>query len=394
MRTLSLCVYAVLLVLIHGMDDLFTQDATRNGKKSAKMEDYFIQDVIKNAGRRTRDNLFNRDAIQQDNPRDLESGDDYINYLVDKNGNEYEPYSLAWRYLGMYIDCDFEDNEEEYEGEYDGDPERFLEGDDGDDCDRVLLWAAYVDPRYKGGSIGEYQFYDILTDSWDKSTCQTRRCARMDCHEPGTHFKLVGVFKETDGAYDWAEQLFKHEGYCVWGGDNEESHDEEGGEHEDVYEFMSGRLESWPEECIQLYLPDYYGNTLYLNVLPQGEGNITMGVFSDESCTKVSTTTTWSDYIVMYYSNYYGSDYGQEQAEKWEGYMESWNKYMNTFKICQPCRAYSHTVNVNDDEHDRFLENENDGEGDEEQWGYNCYDDAGYTNVNQVRRMFVTFLTG
>jgi hypothetical protein len=60
--------------------------------------------------------------------------DNYVSYLVDRNGNAYEPYSLAWRYLGMYIDCDVDaqgDNEE-----------RFLDRGDDDDCQRTVLWAA------------------------------------------------------------------------------------------------------------------------------------------------------------------------------------------------------------------------------------------------------------
>jgi len=121
--------------------------------------------------------------------------------LVDDNGDPYEPYALAWRYLGMYFDC-YNDNQE--------------------GCSRVVLWAAYIDKRYKGGSIGEYQYYNISNNSWDKSTCKTRRCAKMDCHEPNTHFTLLGVFKELDGMEDWAEQLFKHHGYCVWDEDGYE----------------------------------------------------------------------------------------------------------------------------------------------------------------------------
>jgi hypothetical protein len=203
----------------------------------------------------------------------------------------------------------------------------------------------------------------------------------MDCHEPNSHFKLVGVFKETNGFYDWGEQLFKHEGYCVWN-------------DEDTYEFMTGRLESWPSQCTQLRLPDSNGDTLYLHMLPLGEGNLTMGVFADSSCTQVSSTTTFYDYVVMYYSSYYyGSDYGTAQAEVWEEYIEQWNEAMSTWKICQPCRAYSTSQNYDNDNHDdhRFLENnENDGEGDEEQWGYNCYDDAGYTNVNQVSSDYIS----
>lgn len=32
----------------------------------------------------------------------------------------------------------------------------------------------------------------------------------------------------------------------------------------------------------------------------------------------------------------------------------------------------------------RRIREENDGQGDAEQWGYDCYDDAGYRNCNQV----------
>lgn len=196
----------------------------------------------------------------------------------------------------------------------------------------------------------------------------------MDCHLPNTHFRLVGVFVETEGMYDWAEQLFKHEGYCVWNDD-------------DKYDLMQNHLGDWPSYCIQLTYPDSNGNTLYWHTLPQAEGNVTMGIFTDSSCTQVSETTTFYDYVEIYYYNYYGSsDYGAEQAAYWEYGITMWNEYMNEYKVCQPCRAYSRYKNTdNDNSGDRLLENnDNDGEGDEEQWGYNCYDDAGYTNCNQV----------
>ena len=72
----------------------------------------------------------------------------------------------------------------------------------------------------------------------------------------------------------------------------------------------------------------------------------------------------------------------------------TWNEYMSVFKICQPCKAYNLLWNQEkqkDDKHarrkDRLLgnnnnNNNNDGDG-EAQARYNCYDDAGYTNVNQ-----------
>jgi hypothetical protein len=74
---------------------------------------------------------FGRDHARDD--RVLESDEARASYLVDKNGNAYEPYSLAWRYLGMYIDCDVD--------QVNGNGRRFLE-DGGWECERVLLWAA------------------------------------------------------------------------------------------------------------------------------------------------------------------------------------------------------------------------------------------------------------
>lgn len=146
----------------------------------------------------------NRRHQSHENRRSLSNDYQYESHFVDTDGNEYDPYSLAWRYLGIYMDCGDQNYQNEGEGA-DGDRERELSGDE-DSCQRKLLWAAYHDPRYKGGTIGEYQFYDISTRQWDASTCTTGRCAKMDCHEPHTHYKLVGVYKEPDGMYDWTEQ--------------------------------------------------------------------------------------------------------------------------------------------------------------------------------------------
>lgn len=162
--------------------------------------------------------------------RDLYSADNYQSYLVDSSGNAYDPYSLAWRYLGLYIDCDISNSTNFYQYyNYNNGYNRKLHEDNrgGDgECERKLLWAAYVDTKYKGNGIEEYQFYDIKNGTYDDSACiasgTSHRCVKLDCHESHTHFKLVGVFKETDGMYDWTEQLFKHEGYCIWMGDEDD----------------------------------------------------------------------------------------------------------------------------------------------------------------------------
>ena len=123
--------------------------------------------IIDPVNGRQKKNAHERKRSDAYEHRDLGSNDNsYESYLVDASGNEYEPYSLAWRYLGMYIDCDFEPQSTNYEdyqnsySDYQGqinrarrnrerrspnsneDNERNLGSGDGGDCPRVLLWAA------------------------------------------------------------------------------------------------------------------------------------------------------------------------------------------------------------------------------------------------------------
>ena len=289
---------------------------------------------------------------------------------------EYEPYELAWRYLGLYMDCDVDASMENYDANYyydggSGDMNRILSSNDGGACSRKVLWAAYRDPKYKGGSIGEYQFYDWRTGEWDDSTCQSGRCARMNCHESRTHWKLVGVFKEDDGL-EWAEQLFKHQGYCVW---NDAENAEENGNggsgdsgESSAYNFMQNVYENWSSYfgCTQLSISDDNGNTLYVDSKPLPEGNFSYGIYYDEDCSQPSSMT-FGDYIVKwyeenYYYYYYYGNYqsGYEMAAEHEQNVRIWNRLMNDFKICQPCRAYSRFV----DEEDNSNENNDDDGGD------------------------------
>lgn len=235
-----------------------------------------------------------------------------------------------------------------------------------------------MDPGYLGGAIGEYQFLDRETELWNKTTCHTQRCARMDCHDPHSHFKLLGVYKETDGLADWAEQLFKHHGYCQW--------------DEDTYDSMQTYRESWPTTCTALYYPDSDGNKLYSGLRPLAEGNITIGVYLNDQCT-TDSGHTWADYIMIYYSSYYysNSETGRTVAAKWENAIQIWNDAMMVYKSCQPCRTYNLFPDEEQSSHDskegrdRFLADDNEGEGSAEPWGYDCNDDAGYLNCNQVR---------
>lgn len=398
----------------------------------------FLDAILKETASLPKSSLLPR-ALNEDN-----NNDQTTSYLVDANGDAYEPYSLAWRYLGMYIDCDIEEHNN---GDKDGNDNSYSDdvfrerrqltdtshdndnnnnksssslrlrrnlasGDNGDSCSRKLLWAAYHDPQYKDGQIGEYQFYDWRSGEWDQSTCETKRCAKMDCHAKRTHFQLVGVFKETDGLVDWAEQLIKHEGYCVWNdaeaaledddnedGQQQNSHSADGDGSGEFYEFMYNRQNYWTQGCTAMYLTDSYGNALWRDIKPLPGGNITDGMYWDEDCTQ-KASMTFPQYIVKFYSKYYyDSEKGEEVATQWQENVIQWNSLMQDFKVCQPCRAYSKTPSFDNDAGDdhrkqlRFLnDNAEDGEGDSEQWGYNCYDDAGYTNCNQCYKFEVSML--
>jgi hypothetical protein len=233
-----------------------------------------------------------------------------------------------------------------------------------------------LDPGYQGDAIGEYQFLDRETGLWNTTTCHSKRCARLDCHDPHSKFKLLGVFKETDGLADWAEQLFKHHAYCQW--------------DEDTYDTMQNYRERWPTTCTELYSTDADGKTLFAGLQPLPEGNMTIGVYWDDQCLTESGTT-WAEYVVLYYTSYYygNEETGRKVASKWGQAISTWNAAMEVYKTCQPCRAYSISPNQQsssaDSKEGRFLDEGNAGEGSEEPWGYDCNDDAGYLNCDQVR---------
>lgn len=118
---------------------------------------------------------------------------------------------------------------------------------------------------------------------------------------------------------------------------------------------------------------------------------MTLGIYTDDTCTTISQNIDLSGYIINLYKNYYyyyGEDKGSEIAEMYETAIATWNEKMSVFKICQPCRAYNlywdqGSGSSNDHRKTRVLNGEeNDGEGEETE-RFNCYDDAGYTNVDQ-----------
>lgn len=243
---------------------------------------------------------------------------------------EYDEYQVAWRELGFFIDCDDVsrwDDDDAYGGSDSGDNGGTPTGVG---CHRYVLWAAYIDPNYEGGGIGEYQYYSKYTGEWDTTPCyvsgEGSRCAKMDCHLENTEWRLLGLFKHRNPD-DWMEQLFKHEGMCIW--------------TEEEYSFMKGARKAWPSGCVESSTTSLTGKSIYYAIKPVSGGSITFGLYSDEKCNQPYNGVITVEQVVgnalaeaeASGSGDGGEDYSSMSFSKAQSY---WDDAFDIFKICQP----------------------------------------------------------
>ena len=176
----------------------------------------------------------------------------------------------------------------------------------------------------------------------------------------------MGVYKEAEyfGNDAFFEQLFKHEGYCLWN-------------DEDLYEFMSdARKSAWPEGCVSTGKTTSDGSYLYLDLKPTLNGNMTYGLYVDSVCkTEYTGSTTKVDTVAKNMGLLYGE------------YLDQWNDGLEVYKVCQPCKAYNLLVD--------YAKSGSWGSGrklddyyysDPNENYFRCDDDADYTNVNQCMK--------
>ncbi|KAL7554809.1 hypothetical protein ACHAWF_018358 [Thalassiosira exigua] len=355
--------------------------------------------------------------------------------------SEYDEYQQAWRLLGFMIDCNAADDDD-YGSQHSGSGDVTDEG-----CTRSVIWAAYVDQYYEDGGIGEYQYWDPDNQAWDDTPCYyaeqgshqsgsgsgdrrrarsndndygdyNSRCAKMDCHLEDTNFSLLGFFKHR--SYDdWMEQLFKHEGMCVWS--------------EEQYAFMKNARKAWPSGCSSTgstVKVDGSSTYLYYDIKPLSNGRIAIGLYTDTQCiTEYPASTDYIEEVVGNvftnsgsqhsgsgdYSDYdFSSDTLSESMDRWDNAFDVW-------RTCHPCVAHDlentggNLYTDDDDDYadayyddaaqddaaqddaaqddanqrnrrkrkrKRKLGGEYSAQGDV----FECYDDAGYTNVNQCMK--------
>jgi len=347
---------------------------------------------------------------------------DYDPYSVQpfvEGMSEYDEYQQAWRLLGFVIDCNLVQDDDYQSSHHSSGDEVTEEG-----CARYVLWAAYVDLEYEGGGIGEYQYWDRTTQKWNDTSCEYAdarsggsggsqdgdgdggsRCAKMDCHLEDTHFSVLGFFKHR--SYDdWMEQLFKHEGMCVW--------------TEEEYAFMKNARKAWPQGCTETGTSisgesgdDYVSSRpLYYNVKPLKSGRISIGLYTDEQCiTEYPADTDTIEDIVgnIFTSREYsqhssedGNDNYDFSGDSLADSMDRWDSAFDVWHMCHPCVAYD----IENTEGDKYLDDDDDyaayddayynrragrkrklgGEYSAQGDVFECYDDAGYTNVNQCMK--------
>lgn len=241
--------------------------------------------------------------------------------------------------------------------------------------------------NYQGGGVGEYQYYDTYNQEWDTGPCEVHgngRCAKMDCHLQDTSMVLLGFFKNA-GYDDWFEQLFKHEGVCVW--------------KEDEYDFMDAYRQVWPEYC-SVSTIKYKGNYLYYDIKPTNGGEMGIGLYLDSACSSEYRGGKSTKNLLTGRSDCsYDDDDGCTNLDiDMDTFLETWNAALDVFKVCQPCVAYDIGEDGGDDHEDdrrqqRKRRNKERGLGEDEgvsdyvNDGYfECEDEAGYTNVNQCMK--------
>ena len=294
---------------------------------------------------------------------------------------------------------------------------------------------------YEGYGVHEYQYYDRKNNQWNDDACRNvdnlaydykegaqqdddgnylenltlqygkARCVKMDCHLSNTHYKLLGIFKEPK--YDeFMEQLFKHQGDCVW--DDEE------------YHLMQAEREAWPNGCTmsQTHITSD-GGYIYYDLKPDEYGRMDIGLYTDNSCVEdydgeftVEDVLLGAGYEPYNYTyvpsngdnhdeqnadcgNYQSTRYGCTSIFSLNEEINAWNDAFDVFKQCMPCKTsllvdivagkskdYNSTGTRQswNDARGNNGNNNNNGQDEDDDYNFHCKDDAGYDNVNQCMK--------
>jgi hypothetical protein len=149
--------------------------------------------------------------------------------FAETQSTTYPDQQQAWRLLGFFADCsppqsrrrrqrqrrrgqENEDNNNENEdnnnnnaGDANADAAETDDSsnnndfyDSGRQCQRYLVWAAYVNRRIPSDSVSAFRIYNGT--KWSKCPDKKQGCVALDCHKANTRYELMGIFKVPDYA--------------------------------------------------------------------------------------------------------------------------------------------------------------------------------------------------
>ena len=150
---------------------------------------------------------------------------------------------------------------------------------------------------------------------------------------------------------------------------------------------MKPAREAWPQGCTNSYATTDDGNEIYYDIRPVQGGKIEVGLYTDTQCIKEYKSDDSNDPITVenllgnFFLNNGGSgdndDYYDFSYDTLEESMNRWNSAFDKFDICQPCVAYD----LQNFDGTKYYDDDGGNAGGDM---FDCYDDADYTNVNQV----------
>lgn len=172
---------------------------------------------------------------------------------------------------------------------------------------------------------------------------------------------------------------------------------------------MKNARKAWPSGCTDTgTTANVNGGTvsLYYNIRPLQYGRIAFGLYTDEECITYYSAST--DTIENIIGNKFTQEHSQHSGDNGGDYdfsgdtlsesMERWDSAFDVWRTCHPCVAHDLQNTAGDMYTDdnyggssyynwynygrRKLGGEYSAQGDI----FECYDDAGYTNVNQCMK--------
>jgi hypothetical protein len=160
---------------------------------------------------------------------------------------------------------------------------------------------------------------------------------------------------------------------------------------------MSNAREAWPQGCEAYQLDS--GEYIYYDLKPISRGRMRIGLYTETTCMEEYTgnDVTAEDLLGNILMEAGSGDGSQDEATDDDYYTtsslqqsyEMWDSIMSTWEICHPCVAYDlNNVGYNGGAQGSAYNTYTYGYDDDgnyyEQSDFDCYDDADYTNVNQV----------